>query len=157
MQIIQKSEVGQHKAPTPCVGLCSTVYGDVICLGCKRTAAEVVHWNELAPQKQWEILTRLQRQLDTAVDRYIYLLDQQALEAQVRKHNIRLRAYVSWQAQVWFLLEAGAPYIKNWQAYGVALQADYCEDTGETIRARIQADWLAHAVQEANICVTKSH
>lgn len=156
MQITPKTEITQHKAPTPCVGLCSTVYGDAICLGCKRTAAEVVHWNAWEPQKQWQILTRLQSQLDAAVNQYIDLLDAQALEAQIKKHRIRVRAYTSWQAQIWFLLEAGAPYIKNWQAYGVALRAAYREDTGEKIRARIQADWLVQAAREANICVTRS-
>lgn len=30
---------------TPCVGLCSTVYGDLVCRGCKRFHHEVIHWN----------------------------------------------------------------------------------------------------------------
>ena len=30
---------------TPCVGLCSTVYGDLVCRGCKRFHHEVIQWN----------------------------------------------------------------------------------------------------------------
>ena len=30
---------------TPCVGLCSTTYGDLVCRGCKRYAHEIVQWN----------------------------------------------------------------------------------------------------------------
>ncbi|MCA4075779.1 DUF1289 domain-containing protein, partial [Pseudomonas kurunegalensis] len=29
---------------TPCVGLCSTVYGDTVCRGCKRFHHEVINW-----------------------------------------------------------------------------------------------------------------
>jgi hypothetical protein len=29
---------------TPCVGLCSTVYGDLVCRGCKRFHHEVINW-----------------------------------------------------------------------------------------------------------------
>ena len=30
---------------TPCIGICSTTYGDLVCRGCKRFAHEVVGWN----------------------------------------------------------------------------------------------------------------
>ncbi|MEM9624509.1 MAG: DUF1289 domain-containing protein, partial [Pseudomonadota bacterium] len=30
---------------TPCVGICSTTYGDLVCRGCKRFAHEIVQWN----------------------------------------------------------------------------------------------------------------
>lgn len=30
---------------TPCIGLCSTVYGDLVCRGCKRFHHEVIQWN----------------------------------------------------------------------------------------------------------------
>lgn len=29
---------------SPCVGRCSTTYGDDICKGCGRTYLEVIHW-----------------------------------------------------------------------------------------------------------------
>ncbi|WP_317135104.1 DUF1289 domain-containing protein [Piscirickettsia litoralis] len=31
---------------TPCVGLCSTVYGDDVCRGCKRFYHEIIDWNQ---------------------------------------------------------------------------------------------------------------
>jgi len=33
------------RSGTPCVGICSTVYGDEICIGCMRTYKEVINWN----------------------------------------------------------------------------------------------------------------
>ena len=47
---------------SPCIGVCSTTYGDFVCRGCKRFAHEVVGWNQFTPaQKQvvWERLSEL--------------------------------------------------------------------------------------------------
>lgn len=30
---------------SPCIGVCSTTYGDLVCRGCNRFAHEVVQWN----------------------------------------------------------------------------------------------------------------
>jgi predicted Fe-S protein YdhL (DUF1289 family) len=47
---------------TPCVGICSTTYGDLVCRGCKRFAHEIVQWNGFdEPQRRavWERLLAL--------------------------------------------------------------------------------------------------
>jgi len=47
---------------TPCVGICSTTYGDLVCRGCKRFAHEIVQWNGFAaPQRRavWDRLLAL--------------------------------------------------------------------------------------------------
>lgn len=47
---------------TPCVGICSTTYGDLVCRGCKRFAHEIVQWNGFdEPQRLavWERLLAL--------------------------------------------------------------------------------------------------
>lgn len=47
---------------TPCVGICSTTYGDLVCRGCKRFAHEIVQWNGFdEPQRKavWERLLAL--------------------------------------------------------------------------------------------------
>ncbi|MEJ2131069.1 MAG: DUF1289 domain-containing protein, partial [Gammaproteobacteria bacterium] len=44
---------------TPCVGVCSTVYGDLVCRGCKRYAHEVIEWNRYEPQQKREVWRRL--------------------------------------------------------------------------------------------------
>ncbi len=47
---------------SPCVGICSTTnVGDDICIGCKRTAQEVIDWNSYTDQKRIEINLRLQK------------------------------------------------------------------------------------------------
>ena len=43
----------KSKASTPCLGICSTTYGDNVCKGCKRFVHEVINWNKYAtPEKE---------------------------------------------------------------------------------------------------------
>lgn len=52
----------QLKNRTPCVGICSTTYGDLVCRGCKRFSHEIVQWNGYDKDQQgliWERLTNL--------------------------------------------------------------------------------------------------
>lgn len=44
---------------SPCVGVCSTTFGDDICYGCKRTYLEVIQWNALSDAEKNQINQRL--------------------------------------------------------------------------------------------------
>ena len=46
---------------SPCVGICSTTYGDAVCMGCGRTFEEVHRWNELDDDEKIKINLRLQK------------------------------------------------------------------------------------------------
>ncbi len=52
---------------TPCVGICSTTYGDLVCRGCKRFAHEIVQWNSYDAAQQEQIWQRLKRLRDEVV------------------------------------------------------------------------------------------
>jgi predicted Fe-S protein YdhL (DUF1289 family) len=47
---------------SPCVGRCSTTYGDDICKGCGRTFLEVINWIVLSDEEKAAIRARLQQQ-----------------------------------------------------------------------------------------------
>ncbi len=52
----------QRLKRTPCVGICSTTYGDLVCRGCKRFAHEIDQWNSFAADQRglvWERLFKL--------------------------------------------------------------------------------------------------
>jgi len=48
---------------TPCVGLCSTVYGDTVCRGCKRFHHEVINWNGYDDAQKRAVWLRLEQLL----------------------------------------------------------------------------------------------
>lgn len=56
----------QRRIPTltPCVGRCSTVFGDAVCRGCRRYNHEVIQWNTYHLEQRVAVWTRLDAQLD---------------------------------------------------------------------------------------------
>ena len=46
---------------SPCVGICSTTYGDDVCMGCGRSFDEVNNWNKMTDAEKVVINKRLQQ------------------------------------------------------------------------------------------------
>ena len=61
---------------TPCVGICSTTYGDLVCRGCKRFAHEIVQWNGYTGAQQAVIWQRLNQLRDDVVASHLTIVDQ---------------------------------------------------------------------------------
>ncbi len=50
---------------SPCVGICSsTNLGDEVCIGCKRTAQEVIDWNSYSNEQKIAINLRLRKKAE---------------------------------------------------------------------------------------------
>ena len=65
----------QKKTRTPCVGICSTTYGDEVCRGCKRFYFEVINWNKYDEDEKDAIWTRLES------------LKTQIIYSKIKKHS----------------------------------------------------------------------
>ena len=61
------------KRKSPCVGICSTTYGDLVCRGCRRFAHEIVGWNGYAEQQKNAIVDRLNKIKTSVISQYIFI------------------------------------------------------------------------------------
>jgi len=107
---------------TPCVGLCSTVYGDVICRGCKRFHHEVIGWNGYSGAEKQAVLQRLERLLAPLVERRFQVVDRERLRQQLLRAGIRFCETQSACCWVLPLLSRKARQMVSLQDYGLALQ-----------------------------------
>ena len=64
---------------TPCIGICSTTYGDLVCRGCKRFAHEIVGWNNYRNDQRDQVWTRLHALLAQSVHVYLRVVDEALL------------------------------------------------------------------------------
>ena len=60
---------------TPCIGVCSTTYGDLVCRGCKRFSHEVVEWNGYDSDQQKRVWSRLSQLQDESVRACVRVCD----------------------------------------------------------------------------------
>lgn len=73
----------QLKNRTPCVGICSTTYGDLVCRGCKRFAHEIVEWNGYDEVQQDAVRERLQRLRDEVLALVLHCENEELLQAAI--------------------------------------------------------------------------
>ena len=74
---------------TPCVGVCSTTYGDLVCRGCKRYAHEIVGWNAYSDDQRERIWTRLNALLTDSVRAHIEVVDEGKLRSVAARLKLR--------------------------------------------------------------------
>ena len=113
------------KLRTPCVGICSTIYGDEICRGCVRTYQEIIHWNGFSDEKKQATLDRLEKQTHQVVKKYIDIIDQNKLTEKLHKHNIKYRSHFHPLCWAHTLLREGADKINKVENFGLTIKHAY--------------------------------
>ena len=73
---------------TPCIGVCSTVFGDDVCRGCKRFQHEVIQWNSYSEPEKESVLTRLETLKTQIMQSKVLILDEQVLKQQLESLKI---------------------------------------------------------------------
>ena len=81
---------GRRVRSSPCIGICSTTYGDLVCRGCKRFAHEVVDWNRYDEDQRQIVWVRLAELRDASVSGYVAVVDEALLARAATK--LRLSA-----------------------------------------------------------------
>lgn len=73
---------------TPCIGICSTVYGDEVCRGCKRRFKEIINWNNLDLNYQDQIWARLNKQAEQVLNKNIKIIDLDLFNFALSQHHV---------------------------------------------------------------------
>ncbi|WP_434458475.1 DUF1289 domain-containing protein [Stutzerimonas urumqiensis] len=127
---------------TPCVGLCSTVYGDVVCRGCKRFHHEVINWNLYSNDEKRAVLRRLGALLAQVMESKVDVFDAGLLRAQLDARQIRYSPEQSPYCWAYGLLAKGARLIRCIEAYGVALLPEFRERTLVELRDVVDREFF---------------
>ena len=73
---------------TPCIGVCSTVFGDDVCRGCKRFQHEVIQWNSYSDPEKESVLTRLETLKTQIMESKVLIFNEQVLKKQLESSKI---------------------------------------------------------------------
>ena len=114
-----------HVIKTPCVGLCSTVYGDLVCRGCKRFHHEVIHWNGYNEDEKRAVWLRLEQLLVQVMAAKVEVFDAGKLRQQLELRKIRFVPQQSEYCWAYQLIARGARVINQLEAYGMVLLPEF--------------------------------
>lgn len=110
---------------TPCVGLCSTVYGDLVCRGCKRFHHEVISWNGYNEDEKRAVWLRLEQLLAQVMAAKLEVFDAARLRQQLEQRKIRFVPQQSVYCWAYQLIARGARVINQLEAYGMVLLPEF--------------------------------
>ncbi|MCW3147984.1 DUF1289 domain-containing protein [Stutzerimonas stutzeri] len=134
--------MSNQRIKTPCVGLCSTVYGDLVCRGCKRFHHEVVNWNAYSNEEKRAVWLRLEKLLAQVMTAKLEVFDARLLRQQLETRQIRFVVEQSPYCWAYQLLARGSRVIQQLEAYGVALLPEFRQWSLPQLRDAIDREFF---------------
>ena len=110
---------------TPCIGICSTIYGDEVCRGCMRHYQEVIDWNSYQPIQKQRILHRLETEMLAVIPNYLEITDLAQLKKRLIQHAIAYRPERNPLCWAHSLLRQGADKMHDLSKYGLKARAKF--------------------------------
>lgn len=78
----------QQPVRSPCIGLCSTTYGDLICRGCRRHSEEITQWPGMDHESKKTIVDRLDNQIASVLSQFLVIDDPELLRQRLQQLQI---------------------------------------------------------------------
>lgn len=85
---------------SPCLGICSTVYGDNVCKGCKRFFHEVISWNAWGEKEKKVVYDRLEGMMHGVMSEKVIIANHVLLQGELIRHGID---YKHFESPYWWL------------------------------------------------------
>lgn len=134
--------MSNQRIKTPCVGLCSTVYGDLVCRGCKRFHHEVVNWNLYGDEEKRAVWRRLESLLVQVMEAKVEVFDAPSLRRQLEERQVRFLPEQSPYCWAYQLIARGSRVINRLEAYGLVLLPEFRDWTLPALRDAIDREFF---------------
>jgi predicted Fe-S protein YdhL (DUF1289 family) len=118
------------RTPTPCVGICSTTFGDLVCRGCRRYLHEIIDWNRYSEQEKRLILQRLDFLHEQILSQYFVIDNSAQLEPYLLSLKTNYRSDSSSWTKLYILLRSKA-ILPPWNELGVRQISSLTLETNE--------------------------
>jgi predicted Fe-S protein YdhL (DUF1289 family) len=90
---------------SPCVGFCSTTYGDDYCKGCYRHFQQVISWESFNDEKKHEFYQKIAPIVTEVMGYSIEIEDQKLFEQACLIYHVRIPKDLSKHYQIYHLLQ----------------------------------------------------
>jgi len=134
--------MSNQRIKTPCVGLCSTVFGDQVCRGCKRFHHEIVNLNAYNDEEKRAVWARLEVLLTQVVSAKLEVFDPLRLKEQLQQRKIRFIPEQSEYCWAYQLISRGARHIQQVDAYGIHIFPEFRERPLMELRDAIDQEFF---------------
>ncbi len=109
----------QKKTRTPCVGICSTTYGDEVCRGCKRFYFEVINWNKYDEDEKDAIWMRLESLKTQIIYSKIKKIDSKKLSTKIIELDLKIKTDLNEYCQIFDLIKLVSESFEDLSDFGI--------------------------------------
>lgn len=115
----------KKRSSTPCLGICSTTFGDEVCKGCKRFAHEIVSWTKYSPEEREIINLRLEKFKIKILKRRFKIIDKELFASKLDEKAINFNHSLDPLTWIFDLFRAAGSQKLNLQDFGIQNLINY--------------------------------
>jgi len=115
----------KKRSSTPCLGICSTTFGDEVCKGCKRFAHEIVSWTKYSPEEREIINLRLEKFKIKILKRRFKIIDKELFASKLDEKAINFNHSLDPLTWIFDLFRAAGSQKLNLKDFGIQNLINY--------------------------------
>ena len=129
----------KQRSSTPCLGICSTTYGDDVCRGCKRFIHEVINWNSYSNDEKEIVNSRLEEFKVTILSHRFKVTNAELLSSKLKEHAINFNDALDPITWIFDLLRASSQDL-DLELFGLELLPDHRTFSLSSIKDEINTE-----------------
>ena len=111
----------KNRSSTPCIGICSTTFGDDVCKGCKRFSHEITNWGKFSTDERAIVNSRLEHFRITILEEKFTISDSELFESKMNEFSINFNSSLEPITWIFDLLRASSNKDLNVNDFGVEI------------------------------------
>ena len=111
----------KNRSSTPCIGICSTTFGDDVCKGCKRFSHEITNWGKFSIDERAVVNSRLEQFKTTILKEKFTISDSELFESKMNEFSINFNSSLDPITWIFDLLRASSNKDLNVNDFGVEI------------------------------------
>ena len=98
----------KKRSSTPCIGICSTTFGDDVCKGCKRFSYEITNWGKFSNEERAVVNSRLEQFKVNILEEKFTITDRNLFESKMNEFSINFNSSLEPLTWIFDLLRASS-------------------------------------------------
>ena len=132
----------KNRSSTPCIGICSTTFGDDVCKGCKRFSHEITNWGKFSTDERAVVNSRLEQFKITILEEKFTISDSELFESKMNEFSINFNSSLEPITWIFDLLRASSNKDLNVNDFGVEILPAFSDLSLVELRDLINQEML---------------
>ena len=115
------SKDSSARTRTPCVGICSTTYGDDVCRGCKRFIHEVINWNSFNPEEKESVWKRLEKLKTLIMQSKISIINETLMEEKIEELQLKINSVLNSLSKAFEIVKLTSKSFDDLNEFGIKI------------------------------------